>query len=145
MKCPRCKRDLPGLGYYCHGCDEYTTDPGARPEPPYTFVLSLPPNMANGRMHWAEKSRKQQAYLEDCDRRYPTRPALALTKAKAVYRLFLWSPMDTDGAYARIKWPQDWLVSRSWIVDDAPDVLDIRVEQAVDRKGQRLEIVVEAA
>ena len=144
MSCPYCGSELRGLGYYCEDCEEYTTDPGAKRSPPWSFTLPLPPNLANGRMHWAQKNRKRVAYLEGCDRRYPADPATTLPKAEVSVTLYVWSEMDRDNAYARVKWALDWLVMRGYVVDDSPAHLELQVSQAIDRKNQRLEIKVEA-
>ena len=140
MTCPGCGRTIPGLGYWCPDCEEYTVEPGARRSPPWTFTLDLPPNLANGRMHWAEKGRKQAAYVNGCDRRYPVDPALTLPKAEAVITLYVHQTMDRDNAFARCKWTLDWLVRRGYVVDDSPDCLRLEVRQEVDRKNQRIEV-----
>lgn len=145
MICPHCGADVPGLGYYCHECKAYTTDPGAKKSPPWSFTLALPPNLANTRMHWTVKSRGKREYIEGCDRRYPIGPATTLPTAKASVTLYVHQPMDEDNAVARVKWPIDWFVTRGYVADDSPDCLSLEVRQELDRKAQRIEITLEAA
>ena len=110
------------------------------------ITLPLPPNMANGRMHWAAKHRKQQAYKLRCTATHPARPEKPVVPAIVSARLYVWNLMDDDGAVARLKWPLDWLVEREILANDDPKSMRLgEVTQVIDRKNQRVEIEVMAA
>lgn len=117
------------------------------------IVLPLPPNMANGRMHWRTKNRKRENYFTLChvvtarDGRHPAKPDQPLTKATVTVRLYVHNPMDSDNRMARIKWCLDFLKYDDWIVDDSDKVLTWTgiPTQAIDRKNPRVEIELEAA
>ena len=107
------------------------------------LTLPLPPNMANGRMHWRTKNRKRQDYYQ-----YAMvvamlgAPRQPLPKARAKIVLYVWALMDYDNMMARLKWPLDVLVDAGWIEDDGPQHLEFAEmpSQFVDRKNQRVEI-----
>lgn len=121
------------------------------------LTLPLPPNIANGRMHWRTKDRKRQAYMTHCyifgmDTRPAVlnaagKPELPFPKALIAVKVYLVQKMDADNLMARLKWPIDWLVSDGWIADDGPDYLEWvgMPTQAIDRKAPRVEIELEAA
>lgn len=117
------------------------------------LTLPLPPNMANGRMHWRTRQRKRRAYNETCDMAcimYPdvhyARPRVPLAKAKIRATVYVWAKMDADNLMARLKWPVDFLVNDGWLYDDGPDHLEWEMpRQVVDRKNPRVEIELEAA
>ena len=117
------------------------------------IVLPLPPNMANGRMHWRVKNRKRENYMQVCTAYRSNgwtegkRPRKPLTRATIAVTLFLHQPMDADNRMARCKWPVDWLKADGWIVDDSDKHLTWLAipEQRVDRKNPRVEITLEAA
>lgn len=143
--CPHCERPLEGLGTYCHTCNVYVDDLRRNVGGAVLLTLPLPPNMANGRMHWRAKNRKRQEYLAMCDA-WESGSPLRLTKARMTPRLYVWSKMDVDNAMARLKWPVDWLVRRGYLPDDNPDHLEWSIpKQIIDRKRQRIEIILEAA
>lgn len=109
------------------------------------LVLPLPPNMANGRMHWRAKNKKREQYEERAwywcadARQRPPRTPLPTATLRAT--LYVHNIMDTDGAVARLKWPVDFLVKGGWLTDDNPKVLTWTIpEQAIDRKNPRVEI-----
>lgn len=116
------------------------------------LTLPMPPNVANGRMHWRTKHRTKLAYWDACDMRVvlrvnPKAPAAPLDPAHIDARFFVHQTMDADNLMARAKIALDWLVSRGYIHDDAPQHLKWAgiPEQEVDRKNQRLEVEVRAA
>ena len=112
------------------------------------FELPLPTNMANGRLHWAVKNKKRQAYLNDCDvinwaifrRCFTPFENATATITMRVARLH-----DHDNAFARCKWAIDWLVSRGVIADDSPKCLSYSglPTQTIDRKNPGITITLE--
>lgn len=109
------------------------------------FVLPLPPNMANARMHWAAKNRKRATYTLACTCADSRRPDEPIAPARVRATLYLWNKMDEDNLTARLKWVIDWLVEREILLDDHPDCMTLEdVSQEIDRKHQRVEITVEA-
>ena len=110
------------------------------------FILPLPPNLANGRMHWAAKNRKRRVYMLTCRAwKIPRRPVEPLTRARIRATLFVFNRMDRDNLTARLKWPVDFLVQRGYILDDSEDVLEWAglPSQQIDRRHQRVEIELE--
>lgn len=108
------------------------------------LTLPLPPNRANARWHWRTEKRKHDAWMNLAtvvNRKRPRRP---LQKAHVHATMYLHQTMDRDNLVARMKWPLDWLVERGFLEDDTPSVVvSLIVEQAIDRKNQRVEIEVE--
>lgn len=142
MTCPACSTELHGLGRYCDRCGEYVADMDVTS---LSLTLPLPPNMANGRMHWAEKSRRQKDYRLECDTMTGPLPSIGV-RVRLDATMYLWSLMDEDNLIARLKWVQDWLVWADVIPDDSSEYLTLgKVGQAIDRKRQRVEITLEAA
>ena len=121
------------------------------PDGALTLELPLPPNMANARMHWAEKDRKRAAYFKACDtlqlvNLVPPPPPHAFERVSLVSTLYCWSLNDEDNALARIKWAADWCKTRGYIVDDKPPHCRFTVPtQHVDRKNQRLVLTLTPA
>ena len=97
---------------------------------PLVFVCPLPENRANSRGHWASKFRTQKAYLKTLDARVllgklPRPPRTPFRGARLHITLRVWKKaMDPDNAWARVKWPVDWLVSRKYVADDRKSLLD---------------------
>jgi hypothetical protein len=109
---------------------------------PFDIVLPLPPNMANGRMHWRAKDRKRNEYFEACDEWknssvVPSPPSRPIAFAELRALLTLWNPMDDDGAMARIKWSLDWLVTRGYLAGDSRKHVRWHSvpDQQIDRKA----------
>lgn len=147
MTCPGCGNGLEGLGTYCQRCKAYTEDLEARARAgaAVTVSLPLPPNMANGRMHWRLKDEKRREYLARCDAWHPKR-GRTLGRARIRAVLYVWNKMDPDGAVARLKWAVDWLVRRGFLEDDSEKHLEWEMpKQTIDRSRQRIEIVLEPA
>lgn len=117
------------------------------------IMLPLPPNMANGRMHWRVKNNKRKAYFEACDILmapytvyFPDDPPMTRTRLKAT--IYCGGRMDQDNAIARLKWPVDWLVRNDLLAEDSPAFLEWvwPIEQVVKRNQQyRVEFELEAA
>ncbi len=70
----------------------------------------------------------------------PERPRKPFERPVVRATMYVWSLMDVDNLYARMKWPLDWMEDREIIVNDRD--VDLRVEQIVDRKNQRLEVEI---
>ena len=122
------------------------------------FVLPLPPNRANARGHWRKIHRDKTAYWEQLDRiqlvgggvtcfTIPRPPREPLPQATAAATLYVWAPMDEGNALNRLKWTEDWLVSRGYLADDNRKALRWAAipEQVVDRRNQRIVLTLEAA
>ena len=111
---------------------------------PLKLELPLPPNLANGRMHWRAKHRKRGLYHLACDlammaRTIPQPPASPLSPVTISSTLYVWSFNDDDNATARLKWAADWCKTRGYIVDDRrPHARFTIPEQVIDRSNQRL-------
>jgi hypothetical protein len=87
------------------------------------FHLPMPPNVANGRMHWRVKLKHRQQYERHLDalwfaKKLPRLPRTPWTEAEIAVQMRLRSWMDDDNAVARCKWPLDWLVKAGYLVDD---------------------------
>jgi hypothetical protein len=107
------------------------------------IVLPLPPNLANRRGHWRGWKRKQDNYGILCTAAHNQRPAEPLAPVTLDATLYLWNRNDEDNLTARLKWAIDWLVERKIILDDHPSALRLgTITQQIDRKNQRLEIVL---
>jgi hypothetical protein len=110
------------------------------------ITLPLPENLANSRLHWAAKNRVRANYMLLCTAAHPARPAEPIAPVILDATLYGWNRNDEDNAVARLKWPIDWLVERQIILDDHPSALRLgTVTQEIDRKNQRLEIVLKEA
>jgi len=115
------------------------------------FVFPLPPtltNSARGRSrHWRALKREKDQYWQRLDlllaaRRLPQPPKKPIGRARARVRYFLWNLMDESGAMARLKWIEDWLVTRGYLVDDRRANLRYEAlpDQVIDRKNPRVEL-----
>jgi len=150
VRCPHCGHALEGLGTYCWRCHEYTETREAAPV--QKLVFPLPVNIANSRMHWAERNRKKKAYwahldLEVYKGTIPPAPDEPVAKAEAWDHWRIWNRSDQDNLRARLKWVQDWLVTRGYLADDTADVLTFpeHPTQEIDRKRPRLELTIREA
>jgi hypothetical protein len=115
------------------------------------LVVPMPPNLANGRMHWRKKHTAKVAYWQTLDtllvlRQLPLPPTAPLSPVTLGSTLYLWAHMDDDNALARIKWAADWLKTRGYIVDDRrPHCKFLIPEQHIDRADQRLVLTLALA
>lgn len=116
------------------------------------FDLPLPPNMANGRMHWRTKDRKRRAYFSECvvaDYEQHGVAALAtptpMEKARIEITMRVARIHDHDNAVSRCKWAIDYLVNSGYLTDDSPKHLEwvAMPTQVIDRKNQGLRITLE--
>lgn len=149
---------------------------GDEPQPSVrvlTFVLPMPPNVANRQMHHMVRHRIKRGYWALLDvlhglphdakalrafggvkmpdlaaqighalafaSRNPVRKIEPLGFGFASIRstMYLGAAMDHGNAMNRHKWVEDWLVTRGYIVDDAPDCLqwDGLPQQEIKRDG----------
>lgn len=92
-----------------------------------TLTFPLPVNLANARMHWAQKLRrhndwKTRALVEE--RALRVRPKRPMTKVRVSAVIHVGRVlMDHDNAVARLKWCLDFMIERGLIVDDSPKYL----------------------
>lgn len=120
--------------------------------PTLSFVLPMPANLANARMHWAVKDLKRRAYFEACDNlqlrgEVPPPPLKPFPKVVANEVMYLGAAMDDDNAAARTKWIWDWLKTRGYIADDrkANIIRQGYPKQRVKRDGNyRVEVTLTA-
>lgn len=111
-----------------------------------TFVLPMPKNLANDRRHHMVEHRQKKAYKASCTERYPRKWSRPMDEARLSAAFYTYNPMDEDNMNARLKWPQDWLVERGYILDDHPDCLTLGdVRQEIDRTCPRVELTLEVA
>ncbi len=114
------------------------------------FVLPLPVNLGNARIHWRKKNRMKKDYWLACTvgmrLKWPPRGE-PWKKATISAHFYVWNLMDDDNAMARVKWSVDWLVLQGYIVDDSRKVLTWSglPDQTIDRKDQRLVLTLEEA
>ena len=109
------------------------------------LVLPLPPNRANARWgHWRVEKRHRDTFYLMSTALYPKLPAQTLERCDIACDLYVWSTMDTDNAYGRLKWVLDWLQAREYIASDSPKCIGtLTVRQHIDRKNQRQELELE--
>lgn len=93
-----------------------------------TFVLPLPPNLANSRWHWRVKQNKKKQYYAALDllrvaQLLPPVPSVPWGRATVTAAMVLGAAQDDDNAMARCKWALDWIVRAGYIADDRRKVL----------------------
>lgn len=125
------------------------------------LVIPMPPNRANARGHWRTHHKARVQYWEALDNirswgasatypgkfSIPRAPDEPIERANLDVTMFVHQRNDAGNAVNRCKWVEDWLVSRGYIVDDAPEYLcwvGMPV-QIVDRRSPRIELLLEAA
>lgn len=87
------------------------------------FVVPMPANLANARMHWAKKDKARKAYFAALDELQganllPAPPVVPFAKARITSNMILRQRMDQDNAVARHKWLLDWLQTRGYVQND---------------------------
>ena len=86
------------------------------------FTFPMPVNLANSRLHWRSKHKLKKAYWDRCDMlqligKLPP-PGQPLRQANATVHFYTHNLMDESNAMARLKWIEDWLVTRGYLVVD---------------------------
>lgn len=113
-----------------------------------TLTVPLPPNIANGRMHWRVKLNAKKAYWETLDtmRQIKLLPAPKPVDGPAVISatLYLYAHMDDDNAMHRCKYALDWLVTNGYLRGDSrKDITWAGLpHQVIDRKNPRVELTL---
>lgn len=95
---------------------------------PIVIHFPMPPNLANGRMHWREKHRAKTQYWRTLDNalmlgHIPPPPAASFQRSTIRSVMHLGAHMDDGNAMNRHKWIEDWLVTRGYIADDRKSML----------------------
>ena len=83
----------------------------------------MPPNIANGRMHWRKKWKVQRDYYALLDTmqaagQIPAPPDHPIRRPVLTSLMLCGARHDHDNAVARHKWCLDWLATRGYIVND---------------------------
>ena len=113
------------------------------------LVLPLPANIGNARLHWRAKLRQKKHFYAQADERQlyglvPSPPRRAFERASVQVHFLVHNRMDRDNLAARCKWILDWLVTRGYIADDGPDVVEwVRPTQEIERKNKRAVVTLE--
>ncbi len=87
------------------------------------FVVPMPENIANARMHWRTKNTARKHYLAALDQLQalgllPKPPVVPFGRSRIASDMILKQRMDQDNAVARHKWLLDWLQSRGYVQND---------------------------
>ena len=112
------------------------------------FVLPLPLNLANSRLHYMIKHRAKKRYWEALDmlqltRQIPAPPSEPIQSVTIGHTWHVGNRMDPDNAYARLKFPLDWLRTRGYIIEDREENVTLSPpKQHIDRKSPRLELTI---
>jgi len=101
-------------------------------------------------MHWRDKHRAKNRYWAKLDNlqligEIPPPPEQPWTKAEARVHWYVRNLMDVGNAYARLKFCEDWLVTRGYLVDDRQANLTYPEQpaQTVTRKKPELCVEIE--
>lgn len=113
------------------------------------FRVPLPPNLGNARMHWRVRHNQKKEYWQTLDGlqlvgQLPNPPQAPWTQALAAVRVFGYNYQDESNVFARLKFLEDWLVTRGYIIDDNRKVLSYTgiPSQTIDRKNPRIEFTL---
>lgn len=87
------------------------------------LTVPMPPNMANGRVHWRAKHRARRDYMNRLDELQgagviPAPPLSPLARPILSSVMHVGAKHDLDNAVARHKYALDWLQTRGYIVND---------------------------
>jgi len=113
------------------------------------LTFPLPVNLANSRLHHFVKHSKRKAYWRLLDGlltlgRLPEPPHRPWVRVEATVTYYVWNRMDQGNAMNRLKWIEDWLTSRGYLVDDREENLAYTglPRQLINRKKgqQRVEL-----
>ena len=98
-------------------------------------------------MNWRVRNSKKNKYYKTCDNLQlvgdiPRPPETPMGPCLITVKMSVYSIMDESNCMARMKWVEDWLVTRGYLVDDKPSMLHYTAipTQKVDRKNQGIEI-----
>lgn len=115
------------------------------------LVLPLPKNLANWRAHHMVKHREKKAYWKRCDNLmyfpdFPLPPKDGpMESVTLAATWYVGNLMDEGNAVHRLKWIEDWLVTRGYIMDDRTANVSLsKPVQFIDRKDPRVEIEIHA-
>jgi len=93
------------------------------------LTFPMPVNLANARMHWAQKQRRHDAWKMRAlvqERGLRVRPKRPIKRCRVSAIMYLGrGVMDHDNSVARLKWCIDFLKERGVIVDDDPKHLTL--------------------
>jgi hypothetical protein len=113
------------------------------------FTFPLPPNIANARMHWRVKLRAKKDFFANADTMqmfgdFPPPPKQRISKARIRAKVYAWNKGDTGNVMNRMKWIEDWLVTRGYLEDDSEKHLQWEgfPEQLISRKVKQVEITI---
>lgn len=114
------------------------------------MTLPMPANLGNARLHWRAKWRAKQDFYRASDERQqfhlvPAPPKERLTNVTVRAHFYLHNRMDPDNLHARMKHVLDWLVTRGYLVDDSPEHVTLDVQQSIERRNKRVELILEPA
>ena len=111
------------------------------------FVLPLPVNLANARFgHWSNLHRTKTQYWNTLDlmamaKRVPRKPAAPMMRSLMDVEIHHTHDCDHTNRETRVKWVEDWLTTRGYIVDDSDahlkrtgEVRLVRCRKVADRK-----------
>lgn len=96
---------------------------------PWAIEMPLPPNMANGRVHWRAKDKARKEYIakahlhlmaQKIRRPWKVSPA----KVRITAHIVVGGQMDVDNLFARVKWALDYLVSDKILRGDSPNHIE---------------------
>lgn len=100
-------------------------------------------------MHWRVKQKAKKDYYALLDmkqmvRDFPAPPKQRIEKASIRATVYAWNKGDTGNVMNRMKYIEDWLVTRGYLVDDSEKHLTWEgfPVQIIDRKQKRVEITV---
>jgi hypothetical protein len=120
-----------------------------------TITLPMPSNRANrkGSSHWRGVYRDRGLYIGAAQThalaqtRVQQRMATASTCYRITATLYVWAMMDDDNAVARLKWPLDALRGIGILFSDKRPYCALAgiPAQVIDRKHQRIELILEPA
>ena len=116
---------------------------------PLVFIFPLPLNLANSRMHWRTRNREKKAFYACCDNfqlwgDFPPPPREPFIRATIRATVHAWNKGDTGNVMGRMKWIEDWLVTRGYLVDDSEKHLTWEgfPKQIIDRKKKQIIITL---
>lgn len=98
------------------------------------LFIPRPPDIANGRAHWAVVAREKRALWAQLQTRaqtrlgFPEKPPAPIARAEigVVWHFLLPQHRpDPDNAIRRLKPVLDWLVLNDWLAGDSPDHVTI--------------------